>query len=314
MVEQQLISKSNSVRVSLARGHWRDYLLLCKPRVVALMILSSVVGMCLAVPGWVSWQILLLGNLGIALAAGSAAALNHLIDFRFDQLMQRTQDRPLVTGRISQRACLLFASVLCVCGIGLLVVFVNYLTAALTFLTVIGYAAIYTIYLKHATPQNIVIGGITGAAPPLLGWVAVTGQINAEALLLMLIIFVWTPPHFWALAIYRIDDYANAGIPMLPNVYGIPYTKLSIFLYTLLLAAISLLPVAINMSGFVYMLGVLGLNSRFIYLAWKLWKNDDRPLAWKTFRYSITYLMMLFVILLIDHYCVQFWSSNIIWY
>ena len=278
---------------------WRDYLELCKPRVVVLMLLTALIGMLLASPGMVDWQILVFGMLGIALSAGSAATLNHLIDRRLDAIMGRTKRRPIPTGKIEPKHAFIFASVLAVISMFMLFTFVNTLTAILTLSTLIGYAVIYTLFLKHATPQNIVIGGATGAAPPLLGWVAVTNHIDPQALILVLIIFVWTPPHFWALAIHRYEEYAKADIPMLPVTHGIRFTKLSIFLYTVLLIAATLMPYAIGMSGGVYLLCAMILGAGFLYNAAMLFK-DDRY-AYKTFRYSILYLMLLFLMLLVDH-------------
>lgn len=281
---------------------WRDYWELCKPRVVALMMLTALVGMCLAAPGMIPWRVLIFGNLGIALAAGAAAVINHLVDLHIDRLMQRTKRRPIVQGKVSPRSALLFSGVLCLLSMFFLFNFVNPLTAFLTFLTMVGYAGVYSLYLKHATSQNIVIGGVAGAAPPMLGWVAVTGQIDPQALLLMLIIFVWTPPHFWALAIHRVEDYAKAKVPMLPNTHGIPFTKLSILLYAALLFAATLLPFAIGMSHWLYLIGALLLNARFFYWVVRLFVSEKSGIPLKTFRFSIVYLMCLFVVLLADHY------------
>lgn len=280
----------------------RDYLELCKPRVVLLMILTSLVGMCLAPSTSVPIMSLIFGNLGIALVASAAAALNHVADQHIDKLMGRTQNRPIVQGKISTKRSILFASILCVTGMAILLLLINTLTAALTFLSLIGYAVIYTLYLKHATPQNIVIGGIAGAAPPLLGWTAVTGSISAEALLLVLIIYIWTPPHFWALAIYRLEDYAKANVPMLPHTHGVAYTKLNIVLYTVLLTCATSFPYFIKMSGWIYIIGVSIANLFFIIYALRLYFSDDKQLAIRTFRYSIHYLGILFLLLLIDHY------------
>lgn len=284
------------------RAGWHDYLELTKPKVVVLMLITSLVGMLLASDGWVPWSVLLLGNLGIALCAGAAAAVNHVVDRRIDAVMARTRLRPLVAGRISPRAALLFAFVLALAGQALLLAATNPLTAWLTLASLVGYAVIYTGFLKRATPQNIVIGGIAGAAPPMLGWTAVTGQLDAEALLLVLIIFAWTPPHFWALAIHRKDDYAKAEIPMLPVTHGERYTKLHILLYTLILFAVSLLPFVIHMSGLLYLAGAVLLGARFLDWAWALYRDSRPQAALRTFKYSITYLFALFIVLLADHY------------
>ena len=246
---------------------WRDYLTLCKPRVVALMIVTALVGMYLASPHLVPWQRLLAATTGIALAAGAAAAVNHLVDRKIDAVMARTQYRPLPTGRVSPAKAWCFAAIIGVSGMLILVLWVNVLTAALTFLALIGYAGVYTLYLKRATPQNIVIGGAAGAAPPLLGWVAVTGHMDPEPWLLVLIIFVWTAPHFWALAIHRYKEYAAADIPMLPVTHGVAFTKRCVLLYTLLLVAVSLLPYAYGMSTLKYVAGVMVLNGGFLYWA-----------------------------------------------
>ena len=283
---------------------WRDYLEMCKPKVVALMLLTSVIGMFLAVPGMVPLDALIFGNLGIALAAGSAAAVNHIVDRRIDTLMARTHNRPLAQGRVKLAHAILFAAVLGVLGIGLLVVLVNPLTAWLTLGSLIGYAFIYTGFLKRATPQNIVIGGLSGAVPPLLGWTAVTNSLDANALLLVLIIFAWTPPHFWALAIHRRDDYAQADIPMLPVTHGNEYTALHIMLYTLMMVAVSLMPYVTGMSGLIYLVGAIILGLRFVYWSWLLLQNKDPSVPYATFKYSITYLMVLFLVMLVDHYIV----------
>lgn len=285
-----------------SRATWRDYVELTKPRVVLLMVLTSLVGMCLATPGMIPWQALLFGNVGIALAACSAAALNHMADRHIDRVMKRTMKRPIVQGKVGTKQTILFSLLLCVLSMSILTIFVNGLTAVLSFASLIGYAFIYTFYLKHATPQNIVIGGIAGAAPPLLGWVAVTGQLDPQAWLLVLIIFVWTPPHFWALAIHRFEDYAKAGVPMLPNTHGIPYTKLHVWYYTILLTVVTMLPFIIDMSGLIYLVSALVLNARFLQWAWRLRRSDDPKTAITVFKYSIVYLMWLFVALLVDHY------------
>jgi protoheme IX farnesyltransferase len=266
------------------------------------MILTAVIGMCMAVPGLVPWQPLVFGNLGIALCAGAAAAINHIVDERIDQQMARTRARPVATGRISQQEATLFAFALATLGVTVLVLWVNVLTAVLTVASLIGYAFVYTMYLKRATPQNIVIGGLAGAAPPLLGWTAVTGELHGHALLLVLIIFAWTPPHFWALAIHRREEYASVGIPMLPVTHGTRFAALHILLYTIIMFLVTLLPFATRMSGPLYLAGAVLLGSVFIYWAIEIvrGKNDKAPM--ETFKYSITYLLMLFVIMLADHW------------
>lgn len=281
---------------------FRDYIELCKPRVVALMILTSVVGMCLSRAPHFSWMTFFFANIGIALVAGSAAAVNHLVDRHIDRLMHRTKNRPIAQGKVSTRNAIVFAASLAVMGTALLICFANILTAVLTLLTLVGYAGVYTMYLKHATPQNIVIGGIAGAAPPLLGWVAMTGHVGVGALILLLLIAVWTPPHFWALAIYRVEEYAKADVPMLPVTHGIPYTKLNILVYTIILLFVSLLPCVIGMSGWIYCIAALLLGARFIQMAVQLKKSDDADLAMRVFRYSIVYLMGIFIALVIDRF------------
>jgi protoheme IX farnesyltransferase len=283
-------------------ANWHDYYELCKPKVVLLMLLTSVIGMFMATPGMVPWQVLLFGNLGIALCAGSAAAVNHLVDRRIDLVMARTHNRPIAQGRVDTLHAVVFALVLGVLGMAILITQINQLTAWLTLASLLGYAVVYTLWLKRATPQNIVIGGLAGAAPPLLGWTAVTNDIHGHGLLLVLIIFAWTPPHFWALAIHRRDDYAKADIPMLPVTHGIRYTKLHTLLYTLILFAVTLMPYASRMSGPLYLLGAVVLGLGFIYWAivMMIGKNPNAPM--QTFRYSIVYLMALFVIMLLDHY------------
>ena len=285
-----------------ANSTWRDYLQLCKPRIVLLITLTAIVGMCLASPGIVPWRILLFGNLGIALAASSAAALNQLLEHNLDKSMYRTSHRPIVQGKISCRNAVIFSNILCVLSIVILISFTNLLTSLLTFTTLISYVGIYTLYLKHTTPQNIVIGGLAGATPPLLGWVAVTGHINFPSLILLAIVFIWTPPHFWALAIHHIDDYAKASIPMLPNTHGIPYTKLNILFYTLLLAIISSLPFIIGMSRWIYFSSTCLLNIGFIYWVIRLYVSNNPKIPMCVFRYSILYLLLLFAALLTDHY------------
>lgn len=285
-----------------ARARWRDYMELCKPNVVALMILTSFIGMLLASPGWIPWQILVLGNLGIALCAGSAAAVNHVVDRHVDQKMARTVNRPIARGRVSPRSAISFAALLGALGMAILWFGVNPLTAWLTLASLVGYAFIYTLFLKRATPQNIVIGGLAGAAPPLLGWTAVTGQVDGYALLLVLIIFAWTPPHFWALAVHRRKEYAKADIPMLPVTHGEHYTKIHILLYTFILLAVTLLPFATGMMHFVYLAGALVLDGIFLYYSVMMLVSSKPGLGMATFKYSIVYLMLLFIVMLIDHY------------
>ena len=281
---------------------WRDYLELTKPRVVLLMLITSLVGMFLATRSGVPGTVLIFGNLGIALCAGAAAAVNHVMDRHIDARMARTHRRPVTSGRVSPMAALGFALALAVGGQALLLIFTNALTAWLTLASLVGYAMLYTGFLKRATPQNIVIGGLAGAAPPLLGWVAVSGELSAEPLLLVLIIFAWTPPHFWALAIHRKAEYAKADIPMLPVTHGEQYTKIHILLYTLILLAVSLLPFAIRMSGVPYLICAALLGTRFLYWAWVLYRDTRPHAAIGTFKYSIVYLFLLFIALLMDHY------------
>lgn len=292
-------------RENTQRATWRDYLELTKPRVVALMILTALIGMCMAVPGFVPWQPLLLGNLGIALCAGAAAAINHLVDERIDQQMSRTRSRPVATGKVSQRAAALFAAILAFVGIGVLMIWVNTLTAVLTVASLIGYAFVYTMFLKRATPQNIVIGGLAGAAPPLLGWTAVTGEVHGHALLLVLIIFAWTPPHFWALAIHRREEYASVGIPMLPVTHGVRFTALHIFLYTVIMILITLLPFATLLSGWLYLVGAAILGAVFLYWSVEILRDKNPKAPMETFKFSITYLLVLFIIMLADHWLIE---------
>ncbi len=281
---------------------WKDYLELCKPKVVALILFTAVVGMLLASPGMVPVNALLFGTLGIGLASASAAAINHVVDRRIDAIMGRTHGRPLPQGAVSPRQALIFALLIGALAMLLLVAFVNTLTAVLTFFSLIGYAVVYTMYLKRATPQNIVIGGAAGAAPPLLGWAAVTGSVDPGALLLFLIIFTWTPPHFWALAIHRAEEYRKVDMPMLPVTHGKDYTRLQILLYTILLFLVTLLPYSYGMSGGLYLGGALVLNLGFMYYAVQLYRNEDERMPMRTFGYSIIYLMALFAFLLADHY------------
>ena len=283
-----------------------EYLELTKPRVVALIVFTALVGMFLAVPGMPPLDKLLLGTLGIALAAASAAAINHLLDQKADAIMARTRGRPLPTGQLRSLQAGLFAVLLCGLSMLVLTAGVNALTALLTFISLIGYAIIYTLWLKHATPQNIVIGGAAGAAPPVLGWAAVTGEVTGDALLLFLIVFVWTPPHFWALALYREKEYGRAGIPMLPVTHGNEFTRLHILLYTILLTAVTIMPFASHMSGAIYLSGAMLLNAVFLYHAWRLYRTYSDAQARRTFIYSIQYLTALFALLLIDHYRLYF--------
>jgi len=281
---------------------WRQYYNLTKPKVVALIVFTAVVGMLLSTHGMVPLQALIFGTLGIALAAASGAAINHVVDQRIDAVMARTQNRPLPTGQLDEKSAMIFALTLALIAMAVLLAFVNVLTAWLTFISLIGYAVIYTMFLKRSTPQNIVLGGAAGATPPLLGWTAVTGEINTEALLLFLIIFVWTPPHFWALAIRRREEYAKVNVPMLPVTHGVRFTKQHILMYTLMLFAVTLMPFTIHMSGTIYLAGAVALGIGFIYYAARLCCSDSDRLAMKTFGYSIFYLSALFAFLLIDHY------------
>ena len=287
---------------SVAPVSWRRYLELTKPRIVALIAFTALVGTLLASPGWPPLRAVLWGTLGIALAAACAAAINHVLDRRIDEQMSRTRSRPLPRGQLTERGALLFAGALGVLAMGILSFLVNVLTAGLTFVSLVGYAVIYTAWLKRATPQNIVIGGAAGAAPPVLGWAAVTNSVDPHALLLFLIVFVWTPPHFWALAIARRDEYAGAGIPMLPVTHGIEYTRLQILLYSVLLLVVTLLPFITGMSGLIYLGSALLLGARFLYYAARLKFAPQPQLPMRLFRYSISYLMWLFAALLVDHY------------
>lgn len=279
----------------------RDYLELCKPKVVGLMLITALVGMRMASHQPLPWLTVLYSVTGIALAGGAAATINHIIDRRIDGLMRRTQNRPLPNARISEHHALIFACTLAAAGLGVLYYQVNTLAALLTALTVFGYAIFYTAYLKRATPQNIVIGGLAGATPPLLGWVSISGSIDPQALLLVLIIFTWTPAHFWALSIHRAQDYQNADIPMMPVTHGVPYTRTWVLLYTILLFIITLLPYLCSISGLIYLLGAVVLNSIFLIHAVRLQSGRHPQQALKTFVYSNFYLLLLFVLILIDH-------------
>ncbi len=283
-------------------GQINSYLGLCKLKVVALIVFTAMVGMFMATspPGMVPWDVLILGNLGIGMAASAAAAINHILDAREDAKMARTSNRPLPQGEMNVRNAVIFAVLLGALSMFILAYWINVLTAVLTFLSLVGYAVVYTMYLKRATPQNIVIGGAAGAAPPILGWTAVTGTLDPNALLLFLIIFIWTPPHFWALAIHRREEYAKVDIPMLPVTHGVPFTRLQILLYTILLLLVSVLPFVTRMSGPVYLAGAVLLGLGFLWYAIQLMQGKD--VAMKTFGYSIWYLMAMFALLLVDHY------------
>ncbi len=292
---------------TLTQASWSQYYSLTKPKVVYLIVFTAMVGMLLAADGAVPLDIFVFGLLGIGLAAASGAAINHVVDEHIDRIMERTRNRPLASGEVDQKSALIFALSIGALGIAMLVIFVNLLTAVLTFFSLVGYALIYTMYLKRATPQNIVLGGAAGAAPPLLGWTAVTGTVDTEALLLFLIIFVWTPPHFWALAIRRREEYARADIPMLPVTHGVNFTKIQILLYTVLLVVVTMMPFIVQMSGLIYLAGAVALGVGFLYYAIKLYR-DQQPnvIAMKTFGYSIFYLSLLFAFLLVDHYARVF--------
>lgn len=286
---------------------YRDYWELTKPRVVALMLLTAWIGMLLASPPWdFPWHAMIWGTIGIACSAGSAAVINQLVERHIDCHMQRTQERPVASGRVSPQSALLFALALGGTGLGALIYFVNPLTAWLTLFSLVGYALVYTLFLKRTTPQNIVIGGIAGAAPPLLGWTAVSGTLDPFGLLLVLIIFTWTPPHFWALAIYRQEEYAKTKLPMLPVTHGERFTKISILLYIVLLILSTLLPYITHMSGITYLICALGLGLGFLYYGFLLFLRQDPKIALRTFIYSIVYLMGLFIGLLFDHY-LRYW-------
>ena len=287
------------------RVDWRDYYELTKPRVVMLIVFTAIVGMFLSVPAWPGLMPVAFGTLGIAMASSSAAVFNHVLDHRTDILMMRTRGRPLPQGKLTEKSALVFASILGVTSMIILWFLVNPLTAALTFISLIGYAVLYTVWLKRATPQNIVIGGAAGAAPPILGWTAVTNEVTSGALLLFLIIFVWTPPHFWALAIARLEEYRKVEIPMLPVTHGVPYTRLNILLYSILLLLVTIMPYLIGMSGLIYLVAALGLGAYFLYYAIRMYRDyesENEELPMQMFRYSISYLGYLFAALLIDHY------------
>ena len=285
--------------------NWRDYYELTKPRVVMLIVFTAVVGMFLSVPAWPGTMPVVFGTIGIAMASSSAAVFNHVLDARIDILMMRTRGRPLPQGKLTERSALMFASSLCVMSMIILWFLVNPLTAVLTFFSLIGYAVVYTAWLKRATPQNIVIGGAAGAAPPILGWTAVTNEVTSGALLLFLIVFVWTPPHFWALAIARLEEYKKVEIPMLPVTHGVPYTRLNILLYSILLLLVTIMPYLIGMSGLIYLVAAMGLGVYFLWYAIRMYREiDDEELPMHMFKYSISYLGYLFAVLLVDHYYI----------
>ena len=302
-----LLKRTGEPRLVLAQlvgsgWGWRDLLTLCKPRVVVVMLVCSLVGMALATPTLPELSTVVFGLTGIGLAAGGAAAFNHVVDRRLDVLMLRTSRRPVASERMPVVLALTWATLLSIAGIGLLLWQVNALTAWLTLGSLLGYALIYTAFLKHATPQNIVIGGVAGAAPPMLGWTAVTGQLGPEPLLLVLIVFAWTPPHFWALAIHKRDEYARAEVPMLPVTHGEAFTRLQVWLYGWLTVAVTLLPFVIGMSGTVYLVGVAALNVRFMFWNWKVWRGVDPKAPLAAFWFSIRYILGVFGVLLLDHY------------
>ncbi|MCU7797270.1 MAG: heme o synthase [Candidatus Thiodiazotropha sp. (ex Myrtea spinifera)] len=301
---------SNVSTQTTATYSWHDYYEMTKPKVVLLIAFTALVGMLLSTEGFVPWQALLFGLAGISLAAASGAVINHVIDQRIDALMERTSWRPIPSGHMDTSHAMSFALLLGGISMGMLYFLVNPLTALLTCFALIGYAVIYTRYLKRSTPQNIVWGGLAGAAPPLLGWCAVTGEVTLESFLLLLIIFVWTPPHFWPLAIHRREDYAKADIPMLPVTHGIDFTKQQILIYSIMLLAVSLLPFVIQMSGYLYLAGAMLLGIGFIRHSIKLLRSNGRDHAMKTFGYSIIYLSLLFTLLLADHYLQLFVSTS----
>jgi len=299
------MSKSSSIEMaspSSSSASWKDYYEITKPRVVALLVLTALVGMSLSIPGAIPWQKLVPAMLGIGLLSSAAAAINHIVDERIDSVMKRTHNRPMPNGKISPTNAVIFAAVLAVSGFVILYVLNNPLTAWLTFAGLVGYSVVYTMYLKRATPQNITIGGLAGAIPPLLGWTAMTNEVHPNALLLVLLIFTWTPPHFWALAIHRKNDYAKVNIPMLPVTHGVEFTKTQILLYTVLLFIVGLIPYLVGMSNWLYLIGAVALNIGFFAYAWKLKFNADETTAMDTFKFSIVHLMLLFIVLLADHY------------
>jgi heme o synthase len=293
------VTQLTSAKMSL-----RNFYALCKPRVTSLIVFTAIIGMFMATPGMVSLQILLAATVGIAFASGAAAAFNCLIEHKIDAMMARTRARPIPTGQLSQMETLLFASVLGGLGLSILYYWVNPLTMWLTLGTFVGYAVIYTVFLKPATPMNIVIGGASGAMPPILGWAAVNNTVSPEALVMFLIIFAWTPPHFWALALYRREEYAKVGMPMLPVTHGEQFTLLHILLYTVILIVVSLMPYGLGMSGWLYLASSVALNAVFLYYVVSLYRRYSDELAKTTFKYSILYLSLIFAALLLDHYLI----------
>lgn len=288
---------------STERASWRDYLDLCKPKVVALLLLTSVIGVVLASPpGQISLFVLVVSTIGIGMGAAAGAVINQLVEQESDARMARTENRPLPQGKVSQKNAFIFALLLAVGSVFILTAWINTLTAVLTFASMIGYAVIYTMYLKKATPQNIVIGGLAGATPPLLGWTSVTNSIDPHGLLLVLIIYTWTPPHFWALAIHRRDDYAKVNLPMLPVTHGVEFTKYAILAYTILMILVTILPYLALMAGLIYLISALLLGGYFLYMVLKLMFAEKPNTAIRTFVYSINYLMLLFIAMVVDHY------------
>lgn len=281
---------------------FKDYLELTKPKVVALLVLTAVVGMVLATPKDPSVGLVFWSMLGIGFLSSAAAAINHIIDYQIDAKMARTHNRPIAKGRVAMKNAGIFAAILALVGFAALALFVNMLTAWLTLASLFGYAVFYTVYLKRATPQNIVIGGLAGAMPPLLGWTSMTGEMHGHALLLVIIVFIWTPPHFWALAIHRRDDYAKVNMPMLPVTHGIEFTKNAIFLYTILLLIVCMLPYLVGMSGLIYLLVSFVLNVWFLWYAWKLKFDKESVTAFPMFKFSIIHLMVIFIALIVDHF------------
>ena len=296
------MSAATELNMQTARSSFNNFLALCKPRVTMLIVFTAMIGMFLATPGMVPLDILLAATVGIGMASGAAAAFNCLVEQAIDAKMARTRGRPLPTGQVTSKQTFIFASIMASVGLAILYLFVNPLTMWLTLATFVGYAVIYTVFLKPATPLNIVIGGLSGAMPPALGWAAVTGAVSAEAWILVLIIFAWTPPHFWALALYRREEYAKSGLPMLPVTHGEEYTRLQILLYTIILVAVTLMPFAIRMSGFIYLASAAILNAVFMWYALSLYRKYSDALAKSMFKFSILYLTLLFAALLVDHY------------